>query len=59
MNAGEPAGADPTGGLIRRTPQSGVAVGWACGEYPQDCLQDFLRERYPLIPIGGVEAGSP
>lgn len=59
MNVGEPAGADPMGGLIRRTAWLGTGAWWACGEYPQDCLQVFLRERYPLIPTGGVKAGEP
>ena len=50
MSASEPAGSDLAGGLIRRTSCLGAATRWACGEHPQDCLQDCLRERYPLIP---------
>ena len=43
MILGEPAGADPRGGKVRRTPSSGAARGWACGEYPRDCLQEICR----------------
>ena len=56
MSASEPAGNDLAGGLIRRTSCLGAATGWACGEYPQDCLQDCLRERYPLAHL--AEAGA-
>lgn len=39
MIPGEPAGADPGGGKVRRTPTQGTARGWASGEHPLDCLR--------------------